>query len=397
MSRRLENDSKTVVQRPQIDLAVVIPYSTPLYLPHADSVEVVGESLRLLQRRVKITGPIATHLPGARGLVRTIKLPPLSDPNKLVPAVRYEASQQIPFHLDNVEWRAQCIGTARYEKLCAHEVVFSAVKRDQLALLLDTFRAQNLHPDLVSLHPLSLMNYLWNTSLGMAVPPPDEFIVGLECGAESSTLIVTNGNEIWTKSIPLGGFHFSKLLSREMKLTTESAETLKCDAMAADDPKAVFVCLRPIYIDLLSEVERCLAFFAAHEENVKFSGIAFFGNGFLLPGLKLYLTRNLGIPELTIKPSQVFQGEALAREEMQEGFGGFVPAISLALERLRIGRVFMNFVPASGIRLRFKGIFARFCHTVETLPSGIIPKKAKRAWGIDIGTTALRAVCLTIP
>lgn len=57
-------------------------------------------------------------------------------------------------------------------------------------------------------------------------------------------------------SIPIGGNHFTKALTKEMKLTFAKAEHLKRNATAAADPKAVFQAMRPVFNDLLTQLQR---------------------------------------------------------------------------------------------------------------------------------------------
>ena len=49
----------------------------------------------------------------------------------------------------------------------------------------------------------------------------------------------------------LGGNHFTKALTKQMKLTFAKAEHLKRNAMKAEDPKAVFQAMRPVFSELL--------------------------------------------------------------------------------------------------------------------------------------------------
>ena len=84
----------------------------------------------------------------------------------------------------------------------------------------------------------------------------------LSLGSDVSDLVVTNGFKVWQRTINLGGNHFTKALTKQMKLTFAKAEHLKRNAMKAEDPKAVFQAMRPVFGELLGEVQRSLAFFS---------------------------------------------------------------------------------------------------------------------------------------
>ncbi len=69
----------------------------------------------------------------------------------------------------------------------------------------------------------------------------------ISLGTDATDLVVTNGYRVWQRSIPLGGNHFTKALTKELKLTFAKAEHLKRNATAAPDPKAVFQAMRPVF------------------------------------------------------------------------------------------------------------------------------------------------------
>ena len=64
--------------------------------------------------------------------------------------------------------------------------------------------------------------------------------------------MITNGYRVWQRSVPIGGNHFTKALTKELRLTFAKAEHLKRNAMKAEDPKAVFQAMRPVFSDLLT-------------------------------------------------------------------------------------------------------------------------------------------------
>ena len=53
---------------------------------------------------------VAISVPGQSGLARFVKLPPVEE-KKIADIVRFEAKQQIPFHLDEVVWDFQKLGS----------------------------------------------------------------------------------------------------------------------------------------------------------------------------------------------------------------------------------------------------------------------------------------------
>ena len=85
---------------------------------------------------------------------------------------------------------------------------------------------------------------------------PSTVVIAL--GTDTTDLVITNGQRIWQRNIPIGGNHFTKALSKELRLTFSKAEHLKRNATQADDPKAIFQAMRPVFSDLLAEIQRSL-------------------------------------------------------------------------------------------------------------------------------------------
>ena len=91
----------------------------------------------------------------------------------------------------------------------------------------------------------------------------------LSLGTDTTDLVITNGYRVWQRSIPIGGNHFTKALTKELKLTFAKAEHLKRNATKAENPKAVFQAMRPVFNDLVTEIQRSIGFFTSINRNAK--------------------------------------------------------------------------------------------------------------------------------
>ena len=80
-----------------------------------------------------------------------------------------------------------------------------------------------------------------------------------------------------------------------MKLTFAKAEHLKRNATTAQDPKAVFQAMRPVFNDLQTELQRSLGFFTNLDRTAKIGRVVAMGNAFKLPGLRRYLAQEPGL------------------------------------------------------------------------------------------------------
>src|SRR6185312_15934047 len=118
---------------------------------------------------------------------------------------------------------------------------------------------------------------------------PPESVVVLSLGTDTTDLVVTNGVKVWQRSIPVGGNHFTKALVKELKLNFGTAEHLKRNASQAEDPKALFQAMRPVFNDLLNEVQKSINFFKNLDKQAKITKVVALGNVMKLPGLQKYL------------------------------------------------------------------------------------------------------------
>ncbi len=253
-----------------------IEYPKILSQPDANPAELIDEALKQFLSRNSVRGDsVAISVSGQAGLARFIKLPPV-EARKIPDIVRYEAKQQIPFDLNDVIWDYQRLGIGTEEEGYAleTEIGLFAMKREAVFRALEPFQKAGIEIDFVQLTPLALYNYLLFDQL-RNLPKPDEYdpenppesTVILSLGTDATDLVITNGYKVWQRSIPLGGNHFTKALTKEMKLTFAKAEHLKRNATAAADPKAVFQAMRPVFNELLTQLQRSIGYFSNLERS----------------------------------------------------------------------------------------------------------------------------------
>ncbi len=338
-----------------------IEYPKILSQPEAEPEELVREALELFLSRNDLTGStVAISVAGQSGLARFIKLPPVES-KKIPDIVKYEARQQIPFSLEDVVWDYQQLtgGSEEDEFALEPEVGLFAMKRDQVARALQPLEAAGIEVDIIQLTPLAVYNYvcfdrlddLKSRSYDPQDPPESTVVISL--GTDTTDLVVTNGYRVWQRNIPIGGNHFTRALSKELKLTFIKAEHLKRNATQADDPKAVFQAMRPIFSDLLAEIQRSLGYFTSIEKTAKIGDAIALGNAMKLPGLQRYLTQNL---EQEVKPIEQFDrlsaGSSSGSTPFKENILSFAVAYGLCIQGMKKGELRTNLLPEEIVRSR---------------------------------------------
>jgi len=330
-----------------------VPHPKILSQPDANPEELIGQALDTFLSRNQLQGDgVAIGVPGQTALARFIQLPPV-EASKVGEIVKYEARQQIPFALEEVIWDYQPLGGGVEESgfMLDAEVGLFAMKRDQVQQHLSPFLRRKVEVDLVQIAPLALYNFLCHDQFGHvpggnAPAEQEDYTLLLDMGADNTTLLVSNGKKIWNRNVPLGGNHFTRALTKEMKLTFAKAEHLKCNATKSPDPKAVFQALRPVFNDYVAEIQRSIGFFSSVNRDAKIGRIMGVGNGFKLAGLQKFLQQNLQMDVERVDTFQALAGDAvLGAPLFQENLLSFAVSYGLALQGLKITRVHTSLLP----------------------------------------------------
>ncbi|MFN0053980.1 MAG: type IV pilus assembly protein PilM [Planctomycetales bacterium] len=330
-----------------------VPHPKILSQPDANPDELIAQALDTFLSRNPLAGDsVAISVPGQTALARFIQLPPVES-SKVVEIVKYEARQQIPFALEEVIWDYQPLSGGMEESgfMLDAKVGLFAMKRDQVQQHLAPFLNRKIEVDLVQIAPLALYNFLCHDQFGLA-PGNDgqgeqeDYTLVLDMGADNSTLLVSNGKDIWIRNVPLGGNHFTRALTKEMKLTFAKAEHLKCNATKAPDPKAVFQALRPVFNDYVAEIQRSIGFFSSVNREAKIGKILGVGNGFKLAGLQKFLQQNLQMDVERVEAFPALAGDSVINAPLfQENLLSFAVPYGLALQGLNVTRVHTSLLP----------------------------------------------------
>jgi type IV pilus assembly protein PilM len=326
-----------------------VEYPKILSQPDADPEALVSEALGTFLDRNDLKGcKVAIAVPGQAGLVKFIKLPPV-EKKRIPDIVKFEAKQQIPFALEEVVWAYQQIGDkdeeADDEDFANVEVGLFAMKRDQINRAIAPFRSAGIEIDVVQMGPIALYNYITYDQLkGTDLKGS---IVLLDIGADNTDLIISDGTRIWSRNVPIGGNHFTRALTKELKLTFAKAEHLKRNATKAPDPKAVFTAMRGIFNDFASEVNRSIGFYSSVNRQAKIIKVVGLGNGFKLPGLQKFLQQNLNGLEVEKLESfnKLTNDEVKDAPQFVENLPSFAVSYGLALQGLGRSQLKTNLLP----------------------------------------------------
>jgi|694.fasta_scaffold07599_10 type IV pilus assembly protein PilM len=332
-----------------------IEYPKLLSQQDAEPESMIREALQTFVGRNDLkNSKIALTVPGQNGLAKFFKPPPV-ELKKMGDIVKYEARQQIPFDLKEVSWDYQLMPGGKVENGFAleSEIGLFAMKRDVVQRVLRPLQDVDIEVDMLQLAPLAIYNAVTHdqellqgqTGDYDAEHPPKSVLV-LAMGTDATDLIVTNGYRLWQRSVPLGGNHFTRQLVKDLKLTFAKAEHLKRNAMEADDPKLVFQAMRPVFNDLVTEVQRSIGFFRSLHKKEEIGSILMLGNTVKLPGLAPYLSKQLSLEVKVMESFQRLSGdEVTSAPAFKDHAVSFAPVYGLCLQGLDKSALYTDLVP----------------------------------------------------
>jgi type IV pilus assembly protein PilM len=304
--------------------------------------EIVSASIRQFidRNNVQKTGGLVVSVPGSKSFAKFIKLPPV-EPKRIPEMIRYEAVQQIPSDINEVEWDWQIMPKKDSPDT---EVGIFFVKNEVLDETLFGFTRESMRINLVQMAPMALYNYAIH-DLAVA---DNQAVIVLDMGSENTDLVVCTNTGVWQRSVPIGGNAFTKAIASAFRLDFNKAEKLKRTAPVSKYAKQIFQAMRPVFSDLAAEIQRSLGFYSSSHKRVNFVKVIALGGGMKLPGVTKFLQQTLQIP--IVKPDS-FEKLSVAPDvsaaRFHENVADFGVVYGLGLQGLGLAKIETNLLPRS--------------------------------------------------
>lgn len=334
---------KAVKLRPGADGAMevvaaeYIEHEKILSQPDADRPELISSALeKFLSRNDLSKDKVVVSVPGQHTLARFTKLPPVA-PKRIPDIVRYEADQQIPFDMDEVIWDYQ---TFKQEDMPDIEVGIFAMKRELIREHLLHFEQAGIEPVAVQAGPLAV----YSAAHFDEVLAADTTVI-VDIGADNTDLVIATPHSLWTRNVQIGGNTFTDALVKAFKLSFSKAENLKRTANDSKYARQVFQAMRPVFADLVQELQRSIGFYSSTHRDADFQKVLLVGNAFNLPGLQKYLQQNLGMDTEVLDGLKKSKGSGDAASLLEKHKMSFYTAYGLALQGLEKSPIESNLLP----------------------------------------------------
>jgi type IV pilus assembly protein PilM len=309
--------------------------------------ELIALSLRQFVRENDLSGDeIVVSVPSQNSFARFVNLPPVE--SKRIPEiVKFEAAQQIPFDINEVQWDWQLMTEGESPD---NRVGIFAIKNEVVNSALSYFSVENLTVSYVQMAPMGLYNYaLYDRS--DLVGSDRQGIVVLDIGAENTDLVVCTKSSVWQRCIPMGGNAFTRAIAEAFKLSFDRAEKLKRTAPMSKYARQIFQAMRPVFTDLASEIQRSLGFYTSSNPNTKLLKAIAFGGGTKMRGLLKYLRQTLQISvERPDSFKKLGMGQGVSTAKFHENVPDFGAVYGLALQGLGLAKIESNLLPRNVAR-----------------------------------------------
>jgi type IV pilus assembly protein PilM len=284
------------------------------------------------------TDPVYLAIPGAVCLHREFSLPPTAA-SKLQEMVQFEAKQQIPFPLDQVEWGYEQFETG--EGFSAINVTLIAVRKSDIQELLSLSENFNLKLEGIVPAPVSLYNFI-NFEF-----KPQQITLILDAGARGTDFVVMNKRQIYFRSIQIAGREITRVLENKFKVPYDKAESLKKNIEKSPQMEQILTVIEPTLRNLGADVQRTIGFYKAKSRGQRIQQCYLLGHAFRLPKMAEFLQMQVReAPFALVEGLQRIRlGSSVDPTVWEHEFPTMAVAIGLGIQGLALSELKLNLIP----------------------------------------------------
>jgi len=315
----------------------VVPYAEVQSQPPVPRPELIARAITRAAAKIGRGNRVVAGIPSENVLSRFIGLPPV-DKRRIPEIVRYEARQQIPFDLSEVQWDYQRV---RKDLVPGEEIEIGlfAVRREVVEQYLAALAPVAANLVGLQINPLAVYDYVRRDL------KPTEPLIILDIGAKSTDFIIIEGPKFWIRNLPIAGNSFNQVLQKKFNISFEEAEKVKERMEQSRHRAQIFETLRPVIHDLIGEVQRSIGYYKTLSRDVKFEEILVLGHGYRLYGLLPEMTKDLQYRIRPLAKANELTVEGGREEEFCRALPGLVPALGSAIYGLKEGEITISLLP----------------------------------------------------
>ncbi len=321
-----------------------IPHNKPLTTPDLDVAEMTRLTMgQLVASKNLEDQKVVISVPGHSALARFAKLPPV-EPKMIPNIVKFEAVQQIPFPIEEVEWDYQTFASPDNPEV---EVGIFAITKERIDERLKLYAEYGIRPEIVTLGPLAVFNAV---SYDLALESEHKPVVVLDIGTQASDVIIADNSRCWIRTFPLGGTHFTETLLTAFQISYGKADRLKAESATSKYARQMMQAMRPVFGDLVQEVQRSIGHYQTNHRESPLATVLAVGSTFRIPGLRKFLGQQLSLEINRMDEFKRIRIEGREAADFLANSINFVTSYGLALQGIGLSRISINLAPVRGLR-----------------------------------------------
>lgn len=332
----------------------VAPLAAPVDSGNADTI-LIPPLMQIVRERGIKPGKVAISVSGQMAFLRPAAIAMAGGQDKFEQMVRYEIEQNIPFPLDEMVCDRQILGeTENGDKA----VLIVAAKIEQIEAITSAVASAGFVPELVDVAPVALTN-----ALRGIVGDGGACTVMLDIGAKTTSLVISEGEKIYNRSIPVAGNTITKEIAQALGCTLEEAEQIKRSSAYvsmggvtedADETRdRISKVCRAVLTRLNAEISRSINFYRSQQNGGIPQKLYLTGGSALLPQIDAFFADSLGIEVEFFNPfAYVSLGSAVDQSALQVDAAVLGVTTGIALHATSSAPIAINLLPPSLIEER---------------------------------------------
>lgn len=266
-----------------------------------ENMEAVSECLR---RGWKRMGTRQRHvvlaLPATDVITKKIVVPDGQREDDLVFQVENEASQYIPFPLDEVDLDFQ-VTRPMPENPEEVEVLIAASRKEKVEDRVAVALAASLKTVIMDVEPYAAQSAFELTLSQLPGGGKDQVMALVDIGATIMKInVLLNGESLYTRDQPFGGNQLTQEIQNQFNLSLEDSEAAKRNGGLPENYNADV--LQPFCETLAIEVMRAIQFFYTSTQYTEVNYIFIAGGSAVIPGLDAIIASRTQVSTLVVNP-----------------------------------------------------------------------------------------------
>lgn len=257
----------------------------------------IAESIKAAFKEHKFKNKGAcVGLSGTAVIIKKISIPKV-DPKKLKEQIKFEASQYLPFDVSQVTLEHHILSySSSAENM---DLLVVAAQNEFITNYISSVNQAGLKCRVLDVSCLAMAN-IFELNYGKTEEPVAIFNFG---SSLTNFLVLYQGEVIFSRDIPVGGFHFTNEISKNMGVTFEEAETLKISQSTQQEvPEETRTFMNMALDYVTEEIRNSIDFYTATASGLVISKAYYTGGACLTSGLIDHLADVLKLPFEAFNP-----------------------------------------------------------------------------------------------